>query len=89
MTAHEISNNVSRQVNLKDLNFRDEDNYEEIYSDEECKKLLKVVLNHPEDVIARMFVILFCMPLRLGEVRSIKWSDVDFENHTKGEKEKV
>ena len=74
--------NVSRQVNLKDLNFRDEDNYEEIYSDEERKKLLKVVLNHPEDVIARMFVILFCMPLRLGEVRSIKWSDVDFENHT-------
>lgn len=47
MTAHEISNNVSRQVNLKDLNFRDEDNYEEIYSDEERKKLLKVVLNHP------------------------------------------
>lgn len=91
MTAHEISNNVSRQVNLKDLNLRDEDNYEEIYSDEERKKLLKVVLNHPEDVIARMFVILFCMPLRLGEVRSItiKWSDVDFENHTKGKKEKV
>ena len=69
--------------------YDDEDNYEEIYSDEERKKLLKVVLNHPEDVIARMFVILFCMPLRLGEVRSIKWSDVDFENHTKGEKEKV
>ena len=88
MTTHEISNNVSRQVNLKDLNFRDEDNYEEIYSDEERKKLLKVVLNHPEDVIARMFVILFCMPLRLGEVRSIKWSDVDFENHTKGKRKK-
>ena len=79
---------VSRQVNLKDLNFRDADNYEEIYSDEERKKLLKVVLNHPEAVIARMFVILFCMPLRLGEVRSIKWSDVDFENHTKGKKKK-
>lgn len=67
---------------MKDLNYRDEDNYEEIFSDEERKSLLAISQKYAnEDVVARMFVILCCIPLRLGEVRALKWSDIDFENH--------
>lgn len=73
-----IQYNIARQVSTKDLILKEVDNSQAIYTDAEREKLLSVLEKHTDDVIARMFIVLFCIPLRLGEIRALQWSDVDF-----------
>ena len=66
----------TREVRTSDLCCKEYDNYDDIYSDEEREAVLKVCLGENE-VYARCIGLMFCLCVRVGEIKALKWSDVN------------
>ena len=87
-----ISNNIMDGISTSDIVTREINNDERVYTIEEREKLLSVMTDEKilskyrksslAYVASRALCLAFCAPLRSGEIRSLKWSDVDF---TEGE----
>lgn len=51
-----------------------------IYNEKDRKKLLSIIRSLPEQTVYTLAIqFIFCMPLRIGELKGIKWSAVDLE----------
>ena len=76
-----IPYNIARSVNTRDLHCKESDNELKVYTDEERDKILKQA-DIEGDVFARAIILMFCSCTRIGEIRALKWEDVDFEKRT-------
>lgn len=83
-----ITRNVMDGISTSDIVTREVNNDERVYTVEEREKLLSVMTDEKilskyrksslACVSARALCLAFCAPLRNGEIRSLKWDDVDF-----------
>ena len=62
-----------------DLCCKEVDNYDKVYSDAERERILEVC-REQNDVYSHCIGLMFCLCVRIGEMKALKWSDVDFEN---------
>lgn len=76
-----VSLNVARSVRTTDLICKEEDNEDLVYSDEERGRIMNQALIE-DDVFARAIFLMFSLCVRIGELRSLKWSDIDLEAKT-------
>ncbi|MCR5604385.1 MAG: site-specific integrase [Lachnospiraceae bacterium] len=76
-----VSSNIARSVRTTDLICREEDNEDLVYSDDERYRIINQALKE-DDVFARAIFLMFSLCVRIGELRSLKWSDIDWENRT-------
>ncbi|MCR5790770.1 MAG: site-specific integrase, partial [Lachnospiraceae bacterium] len=53
----------------------------EAYTPEEVRRL-REVLEHEDDVYARILRLDFCLVARIGELEALKWHDIDFDANT-------
>ena len=76
-----ISANIARSVNTRDLHCKEVNNELKVYTDEERDKIIAQA-DVEDDVFARAITLMFCSCTRIGEIRALKWEDVDFEKRT-------
>lgn len=76
-----VTGNIARAVRTTDLICKDEDNEELIYSDEERLKIMRQAKKE-DDVFARAIFLMFSLCARIGELRALKWSDIDWDKKT-------
>ena len=76
-----IPSNTARSVNTRDIRCKDVNNELKVYSNEEREKIIAQA-ELEDDVFARAIILMFCSCTRIGEIRALKWEDVDFENKT-------
>nr|MCR5234215.1 site-specific integrase [Lachnospiraceae bacterium] len=76
-----ISVNNARSVRTTDLICKEEANEELVYSDEE-RSIIMHEAQKEDDVFARAIFLMFNLCIRIGELNSLKWSDIDFEART-------
>lgn len=76
-----IKDNISRSISTKGIICRKIDNSKAIYTDDEREKLLKIMKTDTH-IASRALSLMFCLCIRSGEVRALKWEDVDFKNKT-------
>lgn len=69
----------THDIRTMDLCCKETDNADKVYSDEERDKILSVCKSQ-NDVYARCIGLMFCLCVRVGEIKALKWSDVDLEN---------
>lgn len=82
-----ITNNIMQGITTKDIFVREINNDDRVYTEEERDKLLavmtddKILSSYRKGSLAyaasRALCLAFCMPLRSGEIRALKWKDVD------------
>ncbi len=78
-----VANNLSRNLNCKDLKFKAVDNENVRYTDEDRDKILKYLDGMDEKTGYEYGIeLMFCLCIRIGELRALRWSDVDFHKHT-------
>ena len=75
-----VNVNLARQVNTRSIMTKAEED-KGTYTDEEREKLLDALSdsNEPKDLF---ITFMFCICARIGEVRALRVSDIDFENRT-------
>ena len=76
-----VSANAARSVNTRDIHCKEVNNELKVYSNEEREKIITQA-ELEDDVFARAIILMFCSCTRIGEIRALKWEDVDFENRT-------
>lgn len=69
----------THDIRTIDLCCKETDNYDKVYSDEERLKVLDAC-KRQNNVYSRCIGLMFCLCVRIGEIKALKWSDVDFEN---------
>ena len=74
-----VSSNVARSVRTSDLICKEEDNEELVYSDAERYKIMNQA-KIEDDVFARAIFLMFSLCVRVGELRSLKWSDINWDD---------
>ncbi len=78
-----VTNNISRNLSCKDLKFKAVDNSNIRYTDEDRDKILAYLDQMTEKTGYEYGIeLMFCLCARIGELRALRWSDVDFEKHT-------
>ena len=73
--------NTARSVSTRDLHCKEVDNELKVYTNEERDKIISQA-DLEDDVFARAIILMFCSCTRIGEIRALKWEDVDFEKRT-------
>ena len=73
-----ILSNPARLVSSRGLKFKIPDHQDEIYTNEEREKIMAVAIRK-DHVYARAVVSMFCMNIRIGELRALKKDAVDFD----------
>ena len=76
-----VASNASRSVNTRDIHCTVVDNELKVYTNDERDKIIAQT-DIEDDVFARAFILMFCSCTRIGEIRALKWENVDFENKT-------
>lgn len=79
---HDLNIVNVRAISTQDLNCKDVLNAENVYTDEERAKIMQSALFDENQVYARAIRLHFNLCARLGEIKALKWSDIDFENRT-------
>lgn len=74
-----INNNVASNINIP-KNYNKPKKEQEIYNNEEIKKLFEILQNESEP-FKTMVYISFYTGARRGEVLALRWKDIDFDNN--------
>ena len=78
-----VTNNLSRNLSCRDLKFKAVDNSNTRYTDEDRDSILAYLDQMPDKSSYEYGIeLMFCLCARIGELRALRWSDVDFERHT-------
>lgn len=78
-----VTSNISRNLSCKDLKFKAVDNSNTRYTDEDRDKILAYLDQMTEKTGYEYGIeLMFCLCARIGELRALRWSDVDFFKHT-------
>ncbi len=73
-----ITVNLAENVNTRDLICKEVDNEDKVYSSEERDRIIKTALMQSGSY-ENAIVLMFCLCARIGEIKALKWSDVDFD----------
>ena len=78
-----VPNNLSRSLSCRDLKFKAVDNSNKRYTDEDREK----ILNYMDQLTEKTgydygIELMFCLCARIGELRALRWTDVDYERKT-------
>jgi len=76
-----VAANLARSISTRDIHCKEVNNELKVYSDEE-RDLIIAQAEEENDVFARAIILMFCSCTRIGEIRALKWEDVDFNNKT-------
>lgn len=76
-----ISVNIARNVSTSSIVCKHRDRSTLVYTDDEREALLRE-MERDEHIASRALSLMFCLCIRSGEVRALKWSDVDWDNET-------
>jgi len=74
-----ITINLAENVNTRDLICKEVDNDDKVYSTEERETVIKTAFTCSGSY-ANAIILMFCLCARIGEIKSLKWDDIDFEN---------
>lgn len=77
-----IDSNCAKYINLRDLHLKDKDNSKDVYTNEDRDKLMPIFKQYGGDPCSNALTILFCTGMRSGEVRALKWEDINFKEKT-------
>lgn len=79
---HEIvDRNPLRDINYKIFSYKPENRKIDIFSLEERQEILEHLKNK-DDLISLAIQLDFCLVSRIGEIKALKWSDIDCKNNT-------
>lgn len=76
-----VERNPLRDINYKQFAYKPENNQTDIYSIEE-RELFLDYLKDKNDLISLALQLDFCLVSRIGEIKALKWSDIDYKNKT-------
>lgn len=76
-----VSHNPVKDVDFSKFNYYVPDNSEEVYSSADRKKLL-CYLKDIKEPYSLAIQLDFHVTCRIGELKALKWSDIDFDNRT-------
>lgn len=76
-----IQTNIARNISTRSIVCRKANRSILVYTDEEREVLLRVMASD-DHIASRALSLMFCLCIRSGEVRALKWSDVDWGNRT-------
>ncbi len=54
---------------------------DQTYTREEAERLVAYLLEQPRTVYTLGIMLMFCLPVRIGELRALKWTDYDKDQH--------
>lgn len=79
-----IQVNVSKDVDIKRLKFKDVYNGEKVYNEAQREKILKYCLTemNPDLSYGIAIAFMFCFDMRIAELSALKWADYDRTNGT-------
>ena len=73
--------NIARNVSTRDIMCRAEDNADKVYTDKE-REILLDALEKDGHVASLAVALMFCLCVRAGEVRALKWQDINWTDRT-------
>ncbi|MBO4899204.1 MAG: tyrosine-type recombinase/integrase [Lachnospiraceae bacterium] len=76
---HDIRVIDTHDIRTTDLICKESDNSDLVYTDHERDRIIATCKAH-DDVYARCIGLMFCQCVRIGEIKALKWSDIDFIN---------
>ena len=76
-----VTQNLARNVNTRDLICKEVDNEEKVYSDDERQAVMAGAAAL-DNSYSRAITTMFCLCARVGEIKALKWEDIDFKNRT-------
>ena len=74
-----IDINVAKVVTTKDLKCKKVNNSKKVYTREERAALFSYLKSIPQNVYTLGIMLMFCLDIRIGELKALKWEDVDLE----------
>ncbi len=74
-----ISTNIAKTVSTKNLKCKIINNKEKVYTPEERKQLFEYLESIPQNVYSLGIRLMFCLDVRIGELKALKWSDYNKE----------
>lgn len=77
-----ITHNPILDVNLKQFTYKPvESQYDNVFKKDEVEKLLTYLrnINNPYSLAIQLA---FCLFIRIGELKALKWANIDFENRS-------
>ncbi|MCR4789171.1 MAG: hypothetical protein K5888_11335 [Lachnospiraceae bacterium] len=72
-----IDHNVARDVSTKSLKCKIVNNKDKVYTPEERAALFEYLISIPQNVYTLGIMLMFCLDIRIGELKALKWSDYD------------
>ncbi len=72
-----IEHNVARDVSTKSLKCKIVNNKDKVYTPEERAALFEYLISIPQNVYTLGIMLMFCLDIRIGELKALKWSDYD------------
>ena len=72
----------ARTVKIRDLirKCNDSKSKDSTYTREEAESIISYLSNLPPSVYSLGIMLMFCLPIRIGELRALKWEDYDRNN---------
>jgi integrase len=78
-----VTDNLSRSLNCKDLKFKAVDNSNKRYTSDDRNAILEVLKSMKRKSGYEYGIeLMFCLCVRIGELKALRWSDVDFRKKT-------
>jgi len=78
-----VTDNLSRSLNCKDLKFKAVDNSNIRYTNEDRDAILDVLASMSKKSGYEYGIeLMFCLCIRIGELKALRWSDIDFRGKT-------
>jgi integrase len=74
-----IDCNVAKSVSTKSLKCKIVNNKDKVYTPEERKALLNYLKSIPQSVYSLGIMLMFCLDVRIGELKALRWSDYNEE----------
>ena len=74
-----VSSNVAKTVSTTKLRCKIVNNKDKVYTSEERKALFHYLNSTPQNVYTLGIMLMFCLDVRIGELKALKWSDYNEE----------
>ena len=76
-----VDRNPLKDIDYRQFSYKPENTTPDIYSIEERARILDY-LSNKNDLLSLAIQLDFCLISRIGEIKALKWSDIDFKSKT-------
>ncbi|MBO4846466.1 MAG: site-specific integrase [Lachnospiraceae bacterium] len=74
-----VSSNIAKTVSTRNLKCKIVNNKDKVYTPEERKMLFDYLESIPQNVYTLGIRLMFCLDVRIGELKALRWSDYNEE----------